>query len=356
MKEKIRVAICGIQGYVGRQLLELVLGHPHLDLIAIFARKSQAELYHEFSLIDDEKIPVYSVSALPSQALKVDLLFLATPVEVSMELVKRFNANMKIIDLSGAFRLPAEKFQEWYGLEHQAPEYLMHAIYGLSPWSSMMDQNNLIANPGCYATCALMTLIPLIKSKIIESTGIVIDAKSGVSGAGKNSREELMFNEMSNNFFPYKVGHHQHIPEIQKGLKKFADTICDVTFVTHMLPISRGISMSIYADAANHFDSDVAITSALKEAYQQAYLNYPLIKFDEINAGNSKKDQYLLSIKSVVETAEIHIGFYTKNKKVMVFACIDNLMKGAASQAIENLNSLYDYPLETGLKTLEVTS
>lgn len=324
MRNQTTVAVCGVRGYVGRELLALIENHPYLCL--------------------SENIT----------GPDVKVLILATPPEVSMDLIRQYHHDeLKIIDMSGAMRLPADEFQQWYGIPHQCDEILASTQYGLSPWNLKHD-HAVVANPGCYATAALMTLIPLIQANVINTCNIIIDAKSGVSGAGKKLQENLMFCEMSENFFPYKIGKHQHIPEIKMGLKQVTNQSCQLTFVSHMLPLSRGISMSIYADANEKFTADPVISAAIAAAYHAAYQNYPLVKWGAINTDHPEQDRQLLSLKTVVNTPETHIGFYVENHKVYLFASIDNLLKGAASQAIENINALCNLPVQTGLKISEV--
>lgn len=347
----LNIIIGGVQGYVGRELLRLVLQHPYLHLTGILARKSQQELYQELPAIADLNIPVLTTDDMLKPNVVCDVLLLATPTESSMEWAALFNkCSFKIIDLSGAFRLSADEFNHWYAMPHTAPDLLADAQYGLSPWNNDAIKNqSLLANPGCYATCALMALIPLLKNNIIKSSDIIIDAKSGVSGAGKKAHDDLMFCEITENFFPYKIGKHQHIPEINKALAQFTDQSCNVTLITHLLPINRGISMSIYADADAQFVSEKEISVAIQAAYESGYTNYPLVKFAEINAGNAQQDKFLLSLKSVVGTSETHIAYFVQGKKIFIFATIDNLLKGAASQAIENINAMQQWPIETGL-------
>ncbi len=349
MSAQIKVGIAGVQGYVGQELMSLIKQHHLLEMAGILAKKSEQEVYAELPLLAEQNIPVFSVEEIQSYPL--DILLLATPPETSMELVSILKkAPFKIIDLSGAFRLSEEEFHGWYGLTQKEPEILTITNYGLAPWGVKYNESKkIVANPGCYATAALMPLIPLIKHGILKNNNLIIDAKSGVSGAGKKANSDLMFNEMHQNFFPYKVGMHQHTPEIQKALTQFTNVSCELTFTTHMLPISRGISMSIYADAQNLGLSDKEIADSIETAYHSEYKNYPLIKFGEINQGNIQKDKFLLSLKSVVGTPKTHVAYYVKSGKVFLFSSIDNLLKGAASQAIENINALYNLPLETGL-------
>jgi len=336
-----QVAICGAQGYVGQALLSQIKKHPQLALKAFISRRPEEAQ-------DLQGASVFPVSALPEVLNSIDILLLATPPETSMEIIATLNPEKTfVVDLSGAFRLPAEEFSEWYGMPHQCPEKL-NLPYGLSPWNyEHLKNHSMVSNPGCYATCALMPLIPLLKEGVIESQDIIIDAKSGVSGAGKKLLPHLMFCEVANNFFPYRIGKHQHTPEIQKALRQFGKVEADILLTPHLLPIERGISMTIYGKATSFFKDDAAILKAIEAAYETAYSNYPLLQYEKI----SEEEAYppFLFLKQVAHTPFTRVGYYVKNKRVCIFSCIDNLLKGAASQAIENINAHYEWPVETGL-------
>ena len=189
----------------------------------------------------------------------------------------------------------------------------------------------------------------MLKTGIIKTNPIIIDAKSGVSGSGKQMNPNLMFCELSNNFAPYKIGSHQHTPEINNALYELAAKEIRIRLSTSLLPIDRGIAMSIYAEADSSYTSDAAISLALKEAFTTAYKDYPLINYQEVGQGNPAEDQFILALKNVVHTANTHIGYFVKEGQVTLFSSIDNLLKGAASQAIENINAIYNLPLHTGL-------
>lgn len=358
MNGQINVCIGGIQGYVGRELLQLVITHPYLNLVGVVARNaSDIGCDNDMVYITQQHIPVFSLADLNNKQSEIDILLLAIPPQASIQLIAQLkDTSFKIIDLSGAFRLPVDEFKQWYGINHTLPELVDNAQYGLSPWCNKnVNHHKIIANPGCYATCALMTLIPLLNNNLIKTDNIIIDAKSGASGAGKKAHQELMFCELSENFYPYKVGKHQHIPEITNALSQHTGCVCDITFVTHMLPISRGISLAIYVDCTLDYSSPDATRAAIYAAYKSAYADYPLLSFGDINNENPSQDKFLLALKSVIGTPKTHIGFYFNGKKILLFACIDNLLKGAASQAIENINALYHLPLETGLLLKEET-
>ncbi|MBA3535839.1 MAG: N-acetyl-gamma-glutamyl-phosphate reductase [Tatlockia sp.] len=337
MSKKYNVVIAGAQGYIGRELVNLVGKHPFLQLIAVHCRAEKT--------VSDYKN--YSLAEIISNASQIDILFLATPADVSMEIVASLKSTkILLIDLSGAFRLPADQFHEWYGFSHLAPEFINEACYGLSPWVNTQANHRLIANPGCYAACSLMSLIPLLKANLIKTDSIIIDAKSGVSGAGKQSNPDLMFCELANNFYPYKIGKHQHLPEIQNALHEFSGKQSKIRLTTCLLPIIRGIAMTIYTEAQASFATDEAISAAIEDAYQAAYHDYPLVIYKEIGKSD---DQYILSLKNVVHTSNSHIGYFVKEGQITIFSSIDNLLKGAASQAIENINAFYQLPLQTGL-------
>ena len=350
MNKKYNVVVSGIQGYVGRELLSLINHHPQLKLMGIHSRQTRNDLYEWMPSLAKQKTPVYSLQEIQELSSQIDILLLATPAKISMEIVATLaNTKIIIIDLSGAFRLSENDFNQWYGFPHTASELLETACYGLSPWVNIPSHYQLIANPGCYATCALMSLIPLFKSKLIKTDSIIIDAKSGVSGSGKQLNSNLMFGEVSGNFFPYKIGKHQHTPEITKAISSLSGQSAKIQLTTSVLPITRGIAMSVYAQAISKFSSDEAIASEVKKAFQEAYGDYPLIQFHEIGKESPTKDDFILSLKNVVQTPNTHIGYVINEGKITLFSCIDNLLKGAASQAIENINSIYHLPLQTGL-------
>ena len=358
---KIPVAVIGARGYSGLELCRLLFKHPDVELTAYSAAKPfaladflpqaqgrQATFFHS----DD-------LSAIGDQARFV---FLATPAETSAELApKLMSQGHHVIDLSGAFRLQAgstqirqQNYQSWYGFSHPEPTYLDKAEYGLSPWAqpSIGKGPRLIANPGCYATSILMALLPLLKTRIIAPESLVIDAKSGSSGAGRKAAENLLFSEVEGECTPYKVAQHQHLPEIMQWTEKFAGVKIQPMFSTHLLPVRRGITSAIYARLDQNLTDKT--TSTIKDmimhAYHEAYASYPLLEYAEVGSAQSSR---LLSLRSVVGTARTQISFLVKGDQLYVFSVIDNLLKGAASQAIENMNRLLDFPCSMGLMESE---
>lgn len=340
MKHKYATSIVGARGYTGLELARILLRHPQSDLKFCFATSS----FSLSSYIGGENAA--AVKCLPdSELIKnlTDVVFLATPAEVSMELApKILNAGKKVIDLSGAFRLKTSDYKKWYGFEHTSTDWLAKSSYGLLPFVGPSGKDvSLIANPGCYASAVTMALIPLLQKKMIEPDSIVIDAKSGTSGGGKKATENLLFTEVDGECLPYKVGKHQHLPEIIEAVKMFSGVSIDPFFTTSLLPTRRGIIASIFAKTDKTADE-------IGQVFASAFKNNPLVK-----VGSVKESAELLSLKKVVGTPNTHISFEVVDGKLFLFSTIDNLLKGAASQAVENFNRLNDQPVETGLDYLE---
>jgi N-acetyl-gamma-glutamyl-phosphate reductase len=272
-----------------------------------------------------------------------DVVFLATPAEVSLNLAPKIVAQgKKVIDLSGAFRLKKNDYNKWYGFEHTEAQSLAQATYGLVPWVGPAG-GVLTANPGCYATAVTMGLIPVLKNSLIEEDGIVIDAKSGSTGAGKKPVENMLFSEVEGECLPYKVGRHQHYPEIIEALEAYSGKKVEPHFTTSLLAVRRGIIAGIYAQLKK------GITlKDVEAAFTTAYAGYPLVTH-----GALAKEPTLLSLKKVVGTAKTHISYEVVGQKLYLFSCLDNLLKGAASQAVENFNRISDLPLGMGVGQLE---
>ncbi|MGQ3887572.1 N-acetyl-gamma-glutamyl-phosphate reductase [Legionella sp. CNM-1927-20] len=352
MTKIINVAIAGIQGYSGQVLVQLVKCHPYLNLVAAFSRQTQVELHQQLPALKLQNIPVYSYEDIKLCIAQIDVLFLATPAQVSIEIAAAlFDNAIRIIDLSGGFRLPEEQFLTWYGLKHAASFLIDKACYGLTPWITSQPTHQLIANPGCYATGALMSLLPLLKADVLNQNTIIIDAKSGVSGSGKQTNPHLMFCEMANNFLPYKIGSHQHIPEIKSALTAVGGKDVTLRLTTSLLPLVRGIAMTIYGEAHAGL-TDTEISQTVAQAYQDAYQNYPFVYYQALGQ-KSADNQSILALNQVIGTPHCHIGYFVQDGQITLFTSLDNLLKGAASQAIENLNAAFSLPLSTGLLSLQ---
>lgn len=333
------VSVVGARGYAGIELSRLLLKHPAVKLTHCYATTS-------FSLADSlymEK--AREVICLEDKHLfetLTDVVFLATPAEVSLKLAPQIlAAGKKVVDLSGAFRLKQNDYKAWYHFDHTEPAALALADYGLLPYAGPVPKGcNLIANPGCYATAISLALIPLLKKGLIESENLVIDAKSGTSGAGKKAAENLLFAEVAENCSPYRVGKHQHMPEVEEACQMFGklpegETIAP-HFSTSLLPVKRGIIAAVYATAKTTEISEI------EAAYAEVYADEKLVRFGQ----NVAK---LTNLSAVSGTPFTHISYELIGKKLYVFSVIDNLLKGAASQAVENLNRFLDLPTHESL-------
>jgi N-acetyl-gamma-glutamyl-phosphate reductase len=329
------VAIVGVRGYSGLELARILLQHPAVEVVGCYATDQGFALSKY--LASAPAIQVKPVAeAFQKPAFKT--VFLATPAEASLELAPKFlKAGIRVIDLSGAFRLKTSSYSQWYGFEHSEGELLAQAQYGLVPFAGPQT-SQLIANPGCYATAILSALVPLLQAGAIDPESIAIDAKSGTTGAGKKAAESLLFSEVDGECLPYKVGKHQHLPEIQEYAQAFGRAKIDPWMTTHLLPVRRGIIAGIYAKLNAGADPG--------QAYAKAFANYPLAQVEKIDGDASA---YALSLKRIVGSSMVRIGYQSVGDKLYVFSLIDNLMKGAASQAVENLNRALDLPVETGL-------
>lgn len=354
--KKITCSVVGARGYSGIETARLLLQHPNVRLTHCFAT-SDFELGSFFgsaSLIEKAN----AVQCLPdSEILKnlTDVVFLATPAETSLSLAPQILAHghsvegqrpgtgVVVIDLSGAFRLKNNDYKKWYGFGHDNKELLAAAEYGLSPWAGPAGKGQLVANPGCYATAITMALAPLLKAGLIDENSVVVDAKSGTSGAGKKASENMLFTEVDGECLPYKVGKHQHYPEIVEALELLTGRKIDFHLTTSLLPTRRGIIAGVYAKV-----KEGVTLEKVESAFSESYHGYSLVRH-----GTVTKNPTLLSLKKVVGTGETHISYELEGGRLYVFSCIDNLLKGAASQAVENLNRIFDFPVSTGLTQLE---
>jgi len=342
------VAIVGARGYAGLDLARILLRHPEVRLTTCFAGESAFSLEHYLPESSAKKVQILPVSEITQHLSDLKAVFLATPAEASAELASKIlsaNSDVKVIDLSGAFRLDAEGTKKWYGLGENP--YLAEAHYGLVPWCGPAPKGTrLISNPGCYATATLMAILPLLKAGVIDPRTLVVDAKSGATGAGRKASENLHFCEVEGECLPYRIGKHQHVPEIVRYTQKYTGASIDPVFATHLLPVRRGILASVYARTTKTVSND-----DLASIYNEAYSEYPLVR----HGLATDQHRAQMTFKRVTGSARTEIRYLVDGDKLHVFSLIDNLLKGAASQAVENLNRVLDLPVATGLHELEGT-
>lgn len=349
---KIKVVVYGASGYTAGELLRLLWQHPQAEIAGVVSNSQVGELLSKMHphLADElGRIKTIGADALPS----CDCVFFATPPGIAMRKVADIlGQGVKVIDLSPDFRIKdVELWQKWYGMQHSETELLKEAVYGLPEANrrelSSGDGVRLIANPGCYATAVQLSLLPLATNpaykKILESSELVVDAKSGVSGAGKQAVERLLLGEAGEDFTCYAVTGHRHQPEMEESLNDATGVRMRLKFVPHLLPISRGIFSNAYVplDLSSKDGVDV---DALRSEYEKFYEGDPFVKI--LPPATAPR------IKSVRGSNFCHIGIFASNasKYVVICAVIDNLVKGAAGQAIQNMNLTFSLDETTGLK------
>jgi N-acetyl-gamma-glutamyl-phosphate reductase len=341
MTNTIRVAVLGATGYSGNELVAILARHPRVELAALFSSQGGESVPFESlhrSLRGTKGPGVIPFTQEALAAATCGLVFLATPNETSAELVPSILATgARVIDLSGSFRLKeADAYATWYGFDHPAPALLGEAVYGLTEaCNGELATAQLVANPGCYPTATILALRP-IAAKLDPSQTIVCDAKSGVSGAGKKKDLDYSFTELSGNFKAYGIGTHRHEPEIRAQLG--LDAGAPFVFVPHLLPVPRGILATLYVTFAQP-----ETTESIAAAYAAAYDEAPFV---HVHAPGSFPE-----LRHVVGTPRAEIGFKVLDggKRAVVVSAIDNLLKGAASQAVQNFNRMYQFDEKEGL-------
>lgn len=340
----VRVAVVGATGYAGRELLTLLSRHPavrvtHLMSSGREGRKSQPVEKSHPALRGRFRIACEPLDLNPLEPSSVDVVFLATPHELSLEVVPSLlHRGLRVIDLSGAFRLKdSSAYPHWYGFEHHAASALEEAVYGLCELNApRIRKAHLVANPGCYASSIILALAPLVQAGWVDlNTGIVCDSKSGASGAGRAPSEKLHFPEVNENLRAYGLFTHRHVPEMLEALGIEGDRF---TFVPHLLPITRGILSTVYVRLKTARPRE-----EIFNLYHSFYAQAPLMRV--------YGDGSLPEIQSVAHTNYTDLGFAVDGRtgRLVVVSCLDNLGKGAAGQAIQNMNLMFGFPEETAL-------
>ena len=337
-----RVAIVGATGYAGAELTAVLAKHPGVTLVALFGTETSGavrpfdSVHPSLRMASGPDVVPFSIEALKES--QPDFVFLATPNEFSAEIVDDILAlDIRVIDLSGAFRLRrATDYPSWYGFTHPNADLLAEAVYGLPEWcNGELKKARLIANPGCYPTSILLAVKPLTPF-LDRRQPIVIDSMSGVSGAGKKSDIAYSFAELAGNAKVYGVGNHRHLPEIKDNLN--VATYTPVIFTPHLLPTVRGILSTIHVGFLSPHTP-----AQIYEAYLEAYANAPMVTILEPGQ--------LPELKDVVGTPRCDIGFVLVDggKRAVVVSAIDNLLKGAATQAVQNFNRAAEFRETEGL-------
>ncbi len=338
----LNCAVLGATGYTGAELTKLLLAHPRVRVSLLTTRQEKPIALREIlsSAPKDTTLEItpYSFDAVKKKA---EVVFLCLPHTEAMTVAKQLlEAGKVVIDLSADFRLRDSKlYEKWYDVNHVAPEYLSKAVYGLCEVNrEKIKKADLIANPGCYPTGPSLALVPLLKKKMIRPNSIIINAASGVSGAGKKLVAATHFCEASENYSAYKVNRHQHTPEIEQTLSEAAGSPVKITFVPHLLPVNRGILATIYAETTAR-GTDKGIRRTLEVAYAKA----PFVRIRPAGQYPSLKDVQHTNF------CDIGVSVQEETGRVVILTAIDNLVKGAAGQAVQNMNLRFGFPEEAGL-------
>jgi N-acetyl-gamma-glutamyl-phosphate reductase len=348
MTQKINIAILGASGYTGVELIRFLLQHPHANIAALSgdsqAGKPIAEVFPHLTSITLP--PLQKMEEI--DASNIDLVFCCLPHATTQVVIHNLLTalpKIKVIDLSADFRLrdPAT-YEQWYGHPHQATALQTEAIYGLTELArNAIRSARLVANPGCYPTSAQLPLIPLLKSKLIQADDIIIDAKSGVTGAGRKASQNLLYSEINEGFSAYGVGTHRHTPEIEQGLSDAAGKPLQIRFTPHLVPMNRGILSTLYVTLAPHKTID-----DLREALQTQYANEPFVTL--LPAGIFPSTAMVRGSNACV----MNVFADRITGKAILVCAIDNLVKGASGQAVQNMNLMFGWAETVGLPQVAV--
>ena len=344
MKMK-KVAIIGASGYSGEVLVQLLLNHPHAELVAVTSRQNAgqtlAQVFPKFASHPKSKSLRFTDPNAAVLAKQSDVVFLALPHGVAAEYaVPLVNAGCVVIDLSADFRLKsAEVYKEFYAHDHPAPELLAKSVYGLPEiYREQIKQSLLIASPGCYPTSVLLPVIPLLRAGLVKPAGIIADSMSGVSGAGRKAEIDYLFVECNESVRPYGVPKHRHLSEIEEQLSLAAGAPVVIQFTPHLIPINRGILTTLYLEPAPNADAE-----KIAACYANAYADEPFVRLLEGKA--------LPDTKNVVGTnvCEIAWRLDPRTGRLIVMSAEDNIVKGASGQAVQSMNILCGFPEMAGL-------
>lgn len=339
---RINVAVVGGTGYTGVELLRLLVNHPNVEIVAVTSRSEAGQAVSEIYPNLRGHLDIAFSEPQVETLVAADLVFFATPNGTAMKMVPALlDAGIRVIDLAADFRISdVEEWQKWYGMVHACPELLDEAVYGLPEVSrDAIRAARLVANPGCYPTAVQLGFLPLVENGLAAIDNLIADTKSGVSGAGRQVSVGTLLCEATESMRAYSVAGHRHMPEVRQGLSRAAKREVGLTFVPHLTPMIRGIHATLYATVHDH-DAD------LQALYEQRYAAEPFV--DVIAAGTHPETR---SVKGS-NMCRIAIVRPQGGDTVVVLAVIDNLVKGAAGQAVQNMNIMYGFDERAGLNAV----
>ena len=338
----IKVGIIGSTGYAGAEIVKLIQNHPEAEVVWFGSKSFEGEpfasVYRNMFELVDEKCLGDNIDEL---ADKVDVIFTATPQGLCSKIINEdVLSKTKVIDLSADFRIKdVDVYEKWYGIKHESPEFIDEAVYGLCEINRDKTKDaRLIANPGCYTTCSILSIYPLVKEGLIDPKSIIVDAKSGTTGAGRGAKVANLFCEVNENIKAYGVTTHRHTPEIEEQLSYAADEEVVINFTPHLVPMQRGILVTAYANLTKDVTYD-----EVKAAYDKYYKDEKFIRV---------LDKDLCPETRFVQGSNYtDIGFKIdeRTNRIVMMGALDNLVKGAAGQAVQNMNIMFGLPEEMGI-------
>ncbi|MEZ5829114.1 MAG: N-acetyl-gamma-glutamyl-phosphate reductase [Hyphomicrobiales bacterium] len=339
----IRAAVLGASGYTGADLIRLAARHPNIEITALIAKghagQPLAQVFPHLASLDLPKL----VTADEVDWSKVDVAFCGLPHGTAHSEIAKLPKSVKAIDMSADFRLrDLGTYAHWYGGEHSAPELLGSTVYGLTEhYRDQIRSARLVACPGCYPTAVLLALLPLVKGKLIAPEDIIIDAKSGVSGAGRSLKQNILFSEAGEGLSPYGIGSHRHVPEIEQELGLAAGGAVTINFTPHLAPMARGELCTSYVRLTGKSDA-----AGLRKALTEAYATSPFVRV--VEEGTIPATQHVRG------SNYCHIGVFADRipGRAIVVSAIDNLVKGSAGQALQNFNLMHGLDETTALEQL----
>lgn len=337
---KRKIGIVGATGYTGSELVRLLIDHPEVSIEVITSESKAGKAFSEINPHFNGRTDLVLEPLENLGDYDLDLVFLALPHGVSMNFVDGWNPDdFRLIDLSGDFRLAsADQYKQWYKKKHIASEKITDAVFGLPElFRDQIRNARLVANPGCYPTSAILALAPLLKNDVIQSNQIVVDSKSGVTGAGAKAKQKTHFPEVFGNFSAYGLRNHRHTPEIQQTLQEYTGHETEVIFTPHLIPIDRGILTTTYTTPKKDIDKEF-----LSEWYYSFYEKEYFIRVVDHppNVKHVRGSNY----------CDIHVTYDKRTNKIITVSTIDNLVKGAAGQAVQNMNLMFSFIERTGLE------
>ncbi len=345
----IKAGIIGATGYAGGELVRILMNHKEAEIVWYGSRSYIDKKYYEvyqnmFQIVEN----ICKDDNLEELAEQVDVIFTATPQGfLAGLLTEEILQKVKIVDLSADYRIKdVAVYEKWYGIEHKSPQFVEEAVYGLCEINRgrITDKTRLVANPGCYTTCSILTAYPLVKEGLIDVNTLIVDAKSGISGAGRGAKVQNLFCEVNENMKAYGVASHRHTPEIEEQLGYAANCEVTINFTPHLVPMNRGILATEYAVLKKKPDGTLPTYEEIKAVYDKYYAQEKFVRVLEKGVCPETKwveDSNYVDINFVIDE---------RTGRIIMMGALDNLVKGAAGQAVQNMNLLFGFQESEGLE------